>query len=78
MVPFAPPIGRLRLPPLWTTDALHGAFSSPHYSNCTVFPQAISNAASFDKRYLAKMARVAADETRAKTNGEYGVFKSQT
>ena len=53
MVPFAPPIGRLRLPPLWTTDALHGAFSSPHYSNCTVFPQAISNAASFDTKCVA-------------------------
>lgn len=31
MVPFARPIGRLRVPPIWTTDALHGAFSSPHY-----------------------------------------------
>ena len=49
MQPFAPPIPRLRLPPLWTTDALHGAFSSPHYSNCTVFPQAVANAASFDR-----------------------------
>lgn len=34
-------LGRLRLAPLWTTDALHGAFSSPHYRNCTVFPQAV-------------------------------------
>jgi hypothetical protein len=49
MQPFAPPIDRLRLPPLWTTDALHGAFSSPHYRNCTVFPQAVANAASFDR-----------------------------
>lgn len=78
MQPFAPPISRLRLPPLWTTDALHGAFSSPHYKNCTVFPQAVANAASFDREYLRRMARVAADETRAKTNGEYGIFKSQT
>lgn len=31
-------------------------------------PQA--NAASFDASYMHKMARVAADETRAKTNGE--------
>ena len=77
MQPFAPPIPRLRMPPLWTTDALHGAFSSPHYSNCTVFPQAVANAASFDREYMRKMARVAADETRAKTNGEYGRFHSQ-
>jgi beta-glucosidase-like glycosyl hydrolase len=28
-------------------------------------------------RYMHKMARVAADETRAKTNGEYGRFHSQ-
>ena len=34
MQPFAPPIARLRLPPLWTTDALHGAFSSHHYQKC--------------------------------------------
>lgn len=53
--PFAPPIGRLRLPPLWTTDALHGAFSSPHYTNCTVFPQAVANAASFDRSYMHRM-----------------------
>ena len=45
--------------------------------SCTVFPQAVANAASFDREYMHKMARVAADETRAKTNGEYGRFRSQ-
>lgn len=40
LVPFAPPIGRLRLPPLYTTDALHGAFSSPHYQCVPIPPPA--------------------------------------
>ena len=60
MLPMMPPNYRLRLPPIWTTDALHGAFSSSAFPNCTVFPQAVANAASFDRAYLKKMARVAA------------------
>ena len=71
MIPMMPPNYRLRLPPIYTTDALHGAYSSSAFPNCTVFPQAVANAASFDREYLKKMARVAADETRAKTNGDY-------
>ncbi|HIQ57975.1 MAG TPA: glycoside hydrolase family 3 protein, partial [Candidatus Merdivicinus intestinavium] len=67
----APAIPRLGIPAYnWWNEALHGAARA---GTATVFPQAISMAASFNDELMEQVACAISDEVRAKYN-EYKTF----
>lgn len=67
MLNSSPAIKRLNIPAYdWWNEVLHGVARTPY--KVTVFPQAIANAASFDRNALFTMADYAALEGRAVHN----------
>jgi len=67
MLNSAPAIPRLGIPAYdWWNEVLHGVARTPY--KVTVYPQAIANAASFDRNALYAMADYAALEGRAVHN----------
>jgi beta-glucosidase len=81
MLHAAPAIPRLGIPSYnWWNECLHGVARA---GTATVFPQAIALAASFDAELLLEVARVIADEARAKHHayaaaGDHGMYKGLT
>lgn len=77
----APAIERLGIPAYnWWNEALHGVARA---GTATVFPQAISLAASFDPGFLGRVAEVIGLEGRAKYNaqsagGDRDIYKGLT
>lgn len=66
MVHEAPAIDRLGIPAYnWWNEGLHGVGRA---GLCTVFPQPIGMAASFDTQLMNEVATVISDEARAKYN----------
>jgi beta-glucosidase len=62
----SPAIDRLGIPEYnWWNEGLHGVARA---GTATVFPQAISAAASFDPELLKREAEIVAEEARAKYN----------
>lgn len=81
MMDKAPAIERLGVPAYgWWNEALHGVARA---GTATVFPQAIGLAATFDEALMGEVARVIADEARAKHHeaaraGERGRYQGLT
>src|SRR5512143_4353621 len=77
----APAIERLSVPAYnWWNECLHGVARA---GVATVFPQAIGMAATFDAPLVHEMAKVIADEARAKHHeslrqGDHGIYKGLT
>lgn len=77
----APAIERLGIPAYnWWNEALHGVARA---GTATVFPQAIGVAAAFDEDLVGEMAKVIAEEGRAKYNaqkkaGDRDIYKGLT
>ena len=69
MINVAPAIPRLNVPAFdWWNEALHGVARANKYYKTTVFPQAIANAATFDKSAVQMMAHDIGIEGRAVNN----------
>jgi beta-glucosidase len=69
MLNAAPAIDRLGVPAFdWWNEALHGVARANRQFKTTVYPQAIANAATFDKGSMHQMADYIADEGRAINN----------
>ena len=81
MLNGAPAIERLRIKAYnWWNEALHGVARA---GTATVFPQAISLAASFDEDFIEKVADAISTEGRAKFNAQqkyddYDIYKGLT
>jgi beta-glucosidase len=81
MLHEAPAVPRLGLPAYnWWNEGLHGVARA---GIATVFPQAIGLAAMWDQELLLRVARVIADEARAKHHeflrqGDRGMYKGLT
>ena len=77
----APAIERLGIPAYhWWGEALHGVARA---GTATMFPQSIALAAMFDAEEMHQVARIIADEGRARYNalsreGDRGIFKGLT
>jgi beta-glucosidase len=85
MLNSAPAIPRLGVPAYdWWNEALHGVARADRYGfKTTVYPQAIANAATFDKGSVHQMADYIADEGRAIDNeslkkGNHGIYTGLT
>jgi len=69
MLNAAPAIERLGIPAYnWWNEALHGVARAPKDFKTTVYPQAIGNAATFDKASIHLMADYIGNEGRAINN----------
>jgi beta-glucosidase len=69
MVNVAPAIPRLNIPAFdWWNEALHGVARANEFYKTTVYPQAIANAATFDKASVKLMGHYIGMEGRAINN----------